>query len=74
MELQEVKSLKRKLGDEGNDHEKKSKTENRFQCDICFKNFTLKQNLTRHVRSHSSFFQCSLCDRNFKEKNIFAYI
>eukprot|EP01083_Nonionella_stella_P095943 269492_1 len=47
------------------------KGNNRFNCLICGKHFTLKHHLTSHMRVHQQEkpFQCKYCDKSFKWKH-----
>ncbi|PSN31453.1 hypothetical protein C0J52_19055, partial [Blattella germanica] len=50
----------------------KSQTPNRpFQCKICNKSFTRKNNLNRHMIIHTSNrpFQCEICNKSFTRKS-----
>lgn len=41
-----------------------------FHCDVCAKAFSLKENLKRHMQTHTGEapYACDLCDKKFKQK------
>jgi uncharacterized Zn-finger protein len=45
----------------------KEKSAEKFQCDICSKEFRLKALLRRHVKVHSTYrpFSCSICPKRY---------
>lgn len=44
--------------------------ENQFHCDFCAKTFSLKENMRRHMQTHTGEapYACDLCDKRFKQK------
>lgn len=48
----------------------RTKANDKFQCGVCNKEFNLKRQLTRHLRSHSDVkrFLCTLCGKGFNDR------
>ena len=41
-----------------------------YKCDVCFKEFTQKRDLNRHIKLHSGVedYKCSVCLKEFPRK------